>query len=123
MKMFFPQEGSIYYLDVTMGNVHFTSALFVDPLPLKALPCLFSSDLGEKHVAKPYRPITIWKQWASERDDSHQQQSSHHSGSKRDNAGRECTIICMPSLKAGVVFCLVSDTHNTYWTNLHNADM
>lgn len=76
---------SVYYLDVTMQNVHFTVAPCVDSPPLKALPCLF---LGFAELLttllQPYRPITIWKQWASERDDSRRQQGSYHPGRKRD---------------------------------------
>lgn len=63
------------------------------------LPCLFPCFAEPltallqpqwKVCARPYKAITIWKQWASERDDSSRQQSSYHSGCKRDIAERAC---------------------------------
>lgn len=116
---------TIYCLDVTIGNVLFYFSCFVESPPLKVPPCLFPCILEQlttllhsqwKACVRPYRPITIWKQWASERHDSCRQLSSYHPGCKRDAAGRERSIIWMPSLKAWRMFCLAwsADTHNTH---------
>lgn len=79
------------------------------------LPCLFPCFAEPltallqpqwKVCARPYKAITIWKQWASERDDSSRQQSSYHSGCKRDIAEREHAIIWMPSWKAETMHSL-----------------
>lgn len=84
------------------------------------LPCLFPCFAEPltallqpqwKVCARPYKAITIWKQWASERDDSSRQQSSYHSGCKRDIAEREHAIIWMPSWKAETMHSLARSTH------------
>lgn len=101
---------SIYYLKVTMGMEHFISAPFVDSPPLRAPSCLsvpvfwravnntptvLVKKKRKKACVRPCGPITFWRQWPSERDDSRRQL-----GVKRDIAVRECTIIRVMSLKS-----------------------
>lgn len=78
----------IYCLGLTIGNVWLYYCCFCCLLPCFAEQLTALLQSLRKACVRPYRPLTIWKQWASEKDDSCWQQSSYHPRCKSDIAER-----------------------------------